>query len=72
MFLLTLQAMADDMGCINMLVYEAGDQNGWHFDTTDFIVSLILQPAGAGGEYQYIPDLRSPDDENLPAVSARM
>lgn len=64
--------VADNMGCINMLVYEPNDRNGWHFDTTDFVISLMLQPAESGGDYQYLPDLRSPENENLQAVSARM
>lgn len=64
--------VADPMGCINLLFYEPDDQNGWHFDTTDFVISLMLQPADSGGDYEYIPDLRSPDDDNLSEVAHRM
>ena len=67
-----LYPLADEMGCINLLVYEPGDCNGWHFDTTDFVLSIMLQPAISGGEYQFIPGLRSPNDENLEGVSHRM
>jgi hypothetical protein len=67
-----LHPVADNMGNVNLLIYEPGDQNGWHFDTTDFVVSIMLQPATQGGHYQYLPDLRSPKDENLPAIAARM
>jgi len=67
-----LYPIEDKLGQINMLAYEPGDCNGWHFDTNEFIVSLILQPAESGGEYHYIPGLRSADNENLAEVSSRM
>lgn len=67
-----LHPVADTMGNVNMLIYEPGDQNGWHFDTTDFVVSIMLQPAESGGQYQYLPDLRTPNNENLPAIAWRM
>ncbi len=67
-----LHPIEDRLGRINMLTYEPGDCNGWHFDTNEFIVSLVLQIAEAGGDYHYIPRLRSADDENLAAVSWRM
>ena len=62
----------DQLGQINMLAYEPGDCNGWHFDTNEFIVSLVLQVAECGGDYHYIPGLRSADNENIEAVSWRM
>lgn len=68
----TLFTVADPMGCLNYLIYEPGDCNGWHFDSTDFIVSLFLQATERGGDYHYIPELRTPDDENLQAVADRM
>lgn len=67
-----LYPIEDKLGQINMLAYEPGDRNGWHFDTNEFIVSLVLQVAEFGGDYHYIPGLRSADDENLTAVSWRM
>jgi hypothetical protein len=67
-----LHVVADSMGCINYLIYEAGDCNGWHFDTTEFVISIPLQFSQAGGCYEYMPDLRGPENENLAAVSDRM
>jgi hypothetical protein len=67
-----LYPIADPLGCINILIYEPGNTNGWHFDSTDFVISLMLQPASQGGDYQYIPGLRSKDDENLKGVATRM
>jgi len=67
-----LRPINDNLGQINMLVYEPGDCNGWHFDTNAFVVSLVLQTAESGGDYQYIPGLRSLENENLAEVSSRM
>lgn len=67
-----LHPLADTMGSVNLLVYEPDDLNGWHFDTTDFVISLMLQPASDGGAYQYLPDMRSNHNANLPAISWRM
>lgn len=67
-----LHPVQDDMGNVNLLIYEPGDQNGWHFDTTDFVVSIMLQSSTAGGIYQYVPDLRSEKDQNLQGVTQRM
>ncbi len=64
--------VADPLGGVNVLVYEPGDANGWHFDSMAFIVSLMLQNAAEGGLYEYIPALRSDSDENLDQVARRM
>jgi hypothetical protein len=67
-----LYPISDTLGCINILIYEPGDANGWHFDTTEFVISIMLQAATRGGQYQYIPEMRSEKDENLGAIADRM
>ncbi|MGI9316061.1 MAG: HalD/BesD family halogenase [bacterium] len=67
-----LYPLSDTLGCVNILAYEPGDSNGWHFDTTEFVISIMLQAAGRGGEYQFIPGMRSDADDNLEAISYRM
>ena len=57
---------------VDYLVYEPGDSNGWHFDTTKYVISLLLQSPDVGGEYEYMPDLRSESDENFEGVNRRM
>ncbi len=68
----SLQPVADPLGCVNLLVYEPGDCNGWHFDSTDFVVSILLQAADQGGAYHYVPNLRSDADDNLEQVATYM
>ena len=38
---------ADPLGALNVAVMEDGDELEWHFDQTDFVVSLALQNAEA-------------------------
>ena len=54
---------------LNVKVMDANSQLGWHFDTNDGAVSLLLQAPTAGGRYEYVPYIRSAADENYPQVS---
>lgn len=49
----------------NMIVNvgKPGQQFNWHFDTNEFTITMLLQPAESGGEFEYVPDLRSTQDE---------
>ena len=47
-----------------------GDTDGWHFDGNDVVFSLLLQAAESGGEFEYAPNVRHPDDERYDAVAA--
>ncbi|MDW5378606.1 hypothetical protein R6258_16935 [Halomonas sp. HP20-15] len=40
----------------------------WHFDTNEFIVSLMTRRPDEGGEFQYCPDIRRPGEENFADV----
>jgi len=59
---------ADPFGALNVAVMKAGDELYWHFDQTDFVVSIALRSAEAGGDFEYAPLIRRADDENYPAV----
>ena len=45
-------------------------QLGWHFDNADWSITLMLQPATAGGVYEYAPNTRGADEERYDAVAA--
>jgi len=49
----------------NMIVNvgKHGQQFNWHYDTNEFTITLLLQPATKGGHFEYVPNLRSPEDE---------
>jgi hypothetical protein len=61
---------ADPFGALNLAVMRAGDELAWHFDQTDFVVSLALAPADSGGDFEFVPRLRRPDDEREDDVAA--
>jgi hypothetical protein len=47
-----------------------GDELQWHFDQTDFVVSLAIQAADQGGDFEVAPRIRTADDERYDRVAA--
>lgn len=66
----TLYRHSDPMAALNINVHGEGQELGWHFDRTDFAVTLSLQQSEAGGVFEYVPNLRSDADENYDGVAA--
>ena len=64
-----LYRYADPLGALNLAVMTDGDQLWWHFDQTDFVVSLALQDAERGGDFEYVPMIRNRDDERYDTVA---
>jgi hypothetical protein len=64
-----LYQYADPMGALNLAVMGDGDELQWHYDQTDFVVSLALRDADVGGDFEVAPKLRTAADENYPGVS---
>lgn len=60
---------ADPCGALNLAVMTEGDELQWHFDQTDFVVSLAIQSAERGGDFEVVPRIRSRADESYDAVS---
>ena len=63
-----LHRYADPMGALNLAVMGDGERLHWHFDQTDFVTSIALRPSEAGGDFEYVPLIRSAADENYPRV----
>ena len=59
---------ADPLGALNLAVMVDGDELPWHFDQTDFVVSLMLQRSSRGGAFEYVPYIRSSMEPNFPSV----
>ena len=59
---------ADPLGALNLAVMVDGDELLWHFDQTDFVVSLMLQCCSHGGAFEYVPDIRSATEPNFDRV----
>ena len=59
---------ADPLAALNLQGFSAGQQLGWHFDRSDFSVTLSLQAANAGGDFEYVRMLRNENDDCYDAV----
>ena len=40
-----------------------GGQHGWHFDESEFTVTLMLQQPDEGGDFEYVPQIRGLENE---------
>ena len=65
-----LHRYADPFGALNLAVMRDGHELGWHFDQTDFVVSIAIQPSLAGGDFENVPLIRSPQDDNEEMVQS--
>jgi hypothetical protein len=61
---------ADPLADVIVNLAEAGGGFPWHFDTNNYTVTLAIQNAESGGDFQYSPHLRTSTDENYAGVEA--
>jgi hypothetical protein len=64
-----LHRVLDPIFNCNLSIAGDGDSHHWHFDSNDFVVSLLLQRSEAGGNFEFAPYIRSETDENYPGVA---
>ena len=48
----------DSLSSININYYNQGDGLGWHFDNSDFTITLLIKNCLKGGEYEYFNKIR--------------
>ena len=58
------------LGRLNLSVMRQGDYLRWHFDQSDFVVSIPLQEADSGGTFEFSHNIRGPETENYDRVAA--
>ncbi len=63
-----LHCYDDPLAGLTANILDPGQQFPWHFDTNDFAVTVLVQPADDGGLFEYAPAVRSADDEGFEAV----
>lgn len=56
---------ADPFGALNVSIMRDGDLLDWHFDMTDFVVSIALQSSSGGGDFENAPLIRDAGDEAI-------
>ena len=64
-----LYPMADPLAAFNVMAYAEGQALNWHFDRSEFTVTLLLQAPEFGGIFEYRTDLRTADDPNYDGVA---
>lgn len=63
-----LYCSADPLDALQIAIFGEDGELGWHFDNSEFSVTVMYQQAAAGGHFDYCPRLRSEHDENYPGV----
>ncbi|SHE86949.1 hypothetical protein SAMN02745148_01273 [Modicisalibacter ilicicola DSM 19980] len=59
---------ADPLAGLVVNVLREGCQHPWHYDTNEFIVTMMTRQSHGGGRFEYCPGIRSPEGENFEEV----
>ena len=59
---------ADPLAGLVINVLREGCQHPWHYDTNEFIVTMMTRQSHGGGRFEYAPGIRSPEGENFEGV----
>jgi hypothetical protein len=59
---------ADPLAGLIATILPPGGAVWWHYDTNEFVVTIMTQKPERGGLFQFCPWLRRPGDENLGAL----
>lgn len=54
---------ADPFGACSINVFVDGGEHGWHFDESEYTVTLMLQAPDEGGAFEYVPKIRGLKNE---------
>tara|TARA_B100000674_G_scaffold345139_1_gene288765 strand:+ start:1151 stop:1987 length:837 start_codon:yes stop_codon:yes gene_type:complete len=64
-----LYRLADRYQSLNISVMREGGHQQWHFDQGRLVTTLLMQAAEKGGVFEYVPDIRSDEDEHFNEVA---
>jgi len=53
----------DPLSSININYYDKGDALGWHFDNSDYTITLLVKNCIKGGVYEFFNDMRYKNDK---------
>lgn len=65
-----LYPFADPLAGLTANILDPGQQFTWHFDTNEFAVTVLVDEADEGGLFEYVPQIRSAEEEEFDAVQA--
>ncbi len=60
-----LYEYADPFSSINIHYAKENQELGWHFDNSNFAVTLLLQKPEAGGEFEYVKNIRNIENNDM-------
>lgn len=60
---------ADPLAGLVATILPPGGRYPWHYDTNEFVVTIMTQAPESGGVFEYHQDLRSPGNENFEGLS---
>ena len=60
----------DEFQALNVMYMKDGGSRAWHYDGSEYVITLMLQAPEAGGEFEYAPFIRGEKfgEENFPDV----
>ena len=58
-----LYPYSDSLSSININYYDVGDALGWHFDNSDFTITLLIKNCTKGGVYEFFNNMRYIDGQ---------
>ncbi len=64
-----LHPYADPLAGLTSNILDPGQLFTWHFDTNEFAVTVLVEEADQGGLFEYVPNIRSVDDEGFEAIA---
>ena len=59
----------DSLGSLNVTVMGRGEALGWHFDSCEAVVSVLLEAGEAGGRFEYVRPFVGSEEEIRAAVA---
>jgi len=63
-----LYRYADEFQALNIVALLPGSWHAWHYDYNECTVTLLLQAAEQGGEFTFLPNVRTNEGENREIV----
>ncbi len=63
-----LHPYADPLAGLTSNILDPGQLFTWHFDTNEFAVTVLVEEAHDGGLFEYVANIRSPEDEGFEAI----
>lgn len=62
--------IADPFLQLAVIMMNNGEKHDWHFDGTDWVLTLLLQRPESGGEFEFVPHTRNAENPGLDRVEA--